>query len=302
MERSLKLEKDKEQKEAAEKAEQKSKAEERKAAMVSDPTSAKAKQMTYAQQQKHRQIEAKLERDRIVRQIELDKVERRENEERRKALAMVEAEDKELNEHYPLGPKASVPHGHLISSRDCSLQIRLFDGSNIRQRFSPSHTLRKAVRQWVDEQRPEGDTPYTFSQILTPLPNRTLSISEEEDTLQNLGLVPSATLVLIPVQGYTEAYGSNQGFLARGALAGYNVISTGAELLRGAFGIFLGVGRPTNHRQESLNVDQGDEGASTQQNPRTVPSGINIRTLRDQQNDREPHQFYNGNQVSHALS
>ena len=298
-ERRIRLEKDKASKEAAEKAARKSKAEERKAAMGSDPSSAKAKQMTYAQQQRYRQSEAKHEKDRIIRQIELDKLERREKEEQRKALAMAEAESKEVIEDSPLDCDASKTRDRVTGSRDCALQVRLFDGSRIRKRFPPNYTLSKDVRHWVDEQRPNGDAPYIFKQILTPLPNRTLSIVEEEDTLQNLELIPSATLVLVPVQGYIAAYEGNQGYLARGASAGYNIFSAGVGIITGALGTFLGVGRLGTHQQERPGVEHEDVGASKEQRPHSVPSGINIRTLRDQRNDRDRYQLYNGNQVGH---
>ena len=62
---------------------------------MSDPNSAKGKQATYAAQQRKRQQEAKLERDRILQQIEHDKAERKEKEEQRKALARAELEEKD---------------------------------------------------------------------------------------------------------------------------------------------------------------------------------------------------------------
>jgi hypothetical protein len=46
--------------------------------------------------------------------------------------------------------------------------------------------------QWIDEQRTD-DTPYVFKQILSPLPNRNISITEEVMDVKSLGLMPSAT-------------------------------------------------------------------------------------------------------------
>ena len=66
-ERRQRLERDKKDKDAAEKAEKKAKADARRDAVANDPNSAKAKQASYAQQQRKRQQEAKLERERILK-------------------------------------------------------------------------------------------------------------------------------------------------------------------------------------------------------------------------------------------
>ena len=288
--RRRRLEIDKKEKDTAEKAERKSKAEARKEAMIMAPDSAKAKQATYAVQQKKRQQEAKLERERILRQIEHDKAERKEKEARRKAIAKTEAEgmdgagglvDQQLT--------SEVSSLKSTRSKECAMQIRLFDGSTIRSRFPSDQTLRGNVRQWVDHHKSD-DVPYTFKHVLTPMPNRTLSISEEEETLQSLGLTPSATLVIVPVQGYTNAYNDGQGIVSKGASAGYNVVSAGAGIITGALGNFLGFGRAT--APGDIPEARNDEADTT-----GVGSGINIRTLRDQRANQDDHQLYNGNQV-----
>ena len=300
-----KIEKDKKQKEATENADCKAKAEARKAAVTSNPNSAKVKQATYAQQQRQRQHDAKVERERIVRQIEQDKIARREKEERRKALAKAESED-----HATIGvvgkppsawddnqikTSASVPN--TFKRNDCALQVRLFDGSTIRSKFFSGHTLRTHVRPWVDEMRSDDDTPYTFRQILTPLPYRTLSILDEEETLHDLGLVPTSTLVMIPVQSYTAAYTSHRGLLSRGAAASYGLVSTGAGMVTGALGTFLGLGQISSQQQADPADQLHDGQADAEQRPRATNASVNFRTLHDRSNDREERQLYNGNQV-----
>ena len=293
-ERRQRLEKDKKDKDAAEKAEKKAKADARRDAVANDPLSAKAKQASYAQQQRKRQQEAKLERERILKEIENDKAARKEKEEQRKALARAEAEgddgaDGLVNQQLAqeVAQSQSKPTG------ECAVQVRLFDGSTIRQRFPSDHSLRGNVRPWIETQRADGDAPYTFKQILTPMPNRTLSISEEEESLQALGLTPSATLVMVPVQGYTAAYAAEPGILSKGVSTGYNVLSTGAGMLTGALGTFLGIG------QAAPQAEQGSsDPAQTARETASSGSHINVRTLRDQRSDRDDHQLYNGNQVS----
>ncbi len=243
-----------------------------------------------------------------MRQIEADKADRREREERRRALARVEAAveagssdgadglvDKQLSgekarRHTSLRPS--------LSSKDCAVQVRLLDGSTIRSRFPSDHTLRTHVRAWVDEQRSDGDVPYTFKQILAPKPNRAITISEEEESLQSLGLTPSATLVMVPVQGSIAAYGSGgPGLLSRGLSAGYGLVSGGVGAVTGVLGAVLGVGQAAQPASEGSAPSSGDS-RSSHTTPLSTTGGINVRTLRDQQTTRDDQQFYNGNQVS----
>ncbi len=260
------------------------------------PGSSKSQELSYAQQQRKRQQDARQERDRIMRQIENDKAERREREERRRALARAEAGatdgadglvDRQLSSEN-VQRSASTR-----ASKDCAVQVRLLDGSTIRSRFPADRTLRSHVRAWVDEQRSDGDTPYTFKQILTPQPNRAITISEEEESLQTLGLTPSATLIMVPVQGSIAAYDSSApGLLSRGLSAGYSLVSGGVGTVTGALGTFLGIGQvapPSNASSGPSTVAGQNAGGN-----------INVRTLRDQETARDDHQLYNGNQVSHA--
>ena len=291
--RRRKLEIDKKEKEAAENADRKAKVDARQAAIMADPNSAKGKQATYAAQQRKRQQEAKIERDRILQQIEHDKAERKEKEEQRKALARAEVEEKDDSALANEQLKNEINRPKPTRSKECAIQVRMFDGSTIRHKFPSEATLRTDVRAWIDKERLDGDIPYTFKQILTPLPNRTLSISDEEESLQSLGLTPSATLVMVPVQGYTAAY-DHQGLVSRGASTGYSVIAGGAGMITGALRTVLGLGQATVQTNEpQRNPAVGDP----EPERRGAGSNINIRTLRDQREGRDAHQLYNGNQV-----
>ena len=300
--RRRRLEVERKEKESAEKAQRKMKADARQAAITADPNPVKAKQATFAQQQRKRQQEAKLERERILRQIELDKIDRKEREEQRKALASAET-----NENDGVGGLANQQLSGDLNrvsrpaiANECAIQIRMFDGSTIRNRFPAKSSLRTDVRLWVDKERSDGDQPYTFKQILAPLPNRTLSISEEEESLQSLNLLPSATLIMVPVQGYTTAYVGNEGLVSRGAAAGYNIVSAGASLVSGTLGTLLGIGQATVPA-ERLTADERRQQAVAHADASSVSSGISIRTLHDQRDSQESHQLYNGNQVGFVL-
>ncbi|KAL8794786.1 MAG: hypothetical protein Q9195_002740 [Heterodermia aff. obscurata] len=298
-ERRQRLEKDKKDKEDAEKANRKAKAESQCEAIHCNPTSAKAQQADYAKQQQKKKQEAKLERERILRDIENNKAERKEKEERRKALAHADAKENDRAEglgNLHLMRKMSQRHNK--ASNECAVQVRLFDGSTIRHRFPAEQSLRIHVRSWIAEQPSYGaDTPYTFKQILTPKPNRSISIAEEEQSLYSLNFVPSATLLMLPVQSYTSAYTSDQSILFRGVFASYNMVNSGVRMVTGALGYFLGMGGTNTAGSRSEPIATFDPAPSLQRNSMDLRPQINVRTLRDQHEDHGKHQLYNGNQV-----
>lgn len=287
-ERSARLEAHKREQDAREKADKAAKSKARREAMAEaapTDTARNSADMKYALMQKKRQQEARDERARILKRVEDDKAERREREALRKAQA-------KAKEHAPVEDMRSVSAASLPikpSAKECALQIRLFDGSTIRSRFSCHGTLRADVRPWIDKQ--EGiDVPYTFKHVLTPLPNKDISILDEEDNLQALELTPSATLILIPVSGYTSAYENhNSGLVSRGLSAGFGLLASGVGMFTGALGGLLGSGQaPTNQEAPSTSPPQAPTGTTN----------INFRTLRDPDPRPEDHQLYNGNAVS----
>jgi hypothetical protein len=237
----------------------------------------------YALMQKKRAQDAKDERARILKRVEDDKAERREREAKRKADAKALADGEPL----PSGP-SSLQQAKSTNSAECALQIRMFDGSTIRNRFPSSASLRRDVRPWIDEKQ-IGDQPYNFKQVLTPLPNKIIETSEEEGTLQSLGLTPSATLILVPIAAYSSAYEGGSGLVSRGVSAGYGILSSGLGMVTGLLGSFLGGGGAAPH--------VGEQRQTPSSAPNPNPS-INVRTLRDQQSPRDDQQFYNGNAVS----
>lgn len=246
-------------------------------------------EMNYALMLKKQQQEKRDERARILKKVEDDKILRRKDAAQRKAAA----EKSRSNSEEPAAagsnkPKRKQPKQYA----ECALQIRLFDGSTIRSRFPSSATLRVDVRPWIDEHQ-DGNTAYTFKQILTPLLNKNISISDEEQSLQSQGLAPNATLIIVPVPGSITAYdnSANAGVVSKGISAGYGLASWGTGVVTGLFGSLIG-GRPAPQQQEEQSGPAPE--ASTPSS-----SGINVRTLRDQ-NRPDEQQFYNGNAVSRA--
>lgn len=180
------------------------------------------------------------------------------------------------------------------------LQVRLFDGSSVRSSFSPTQTICSDVRSWLDQKMGTEQRPYNLKHILTPVPSRTLSVSEESQTLRDLGLGSTANLVMVPVPSYTDAYSTSSSSLpVRSVSAVYNAVSSAITTATGLVSSLAGysmTGSTTSDNESSTATGQFVS-SNTTQRPRTI--GPNIRTLGDQENDGDNKQFYNGNQVGY---
>ncbi|KAK1826708.1 UBX domain-containing protein 4 [Podospora conica] len=158
-------------------------------------------QSKHAETLKKKQREAREERQRVLKAIEDDKAARKARQAEQAALRRAaeattgEAEAKGV----PFAPASQLYPSTGRIHENCALQVRLLDGSTIRSRFSSRDTL-KDVRQWVDDTAQLGKTAYTFKVLMTPLPSVKLDVTEEDKQLQELGLTPSATLILLPVR------------------------------------------------------------------------------------------------------
>lgn len=197
--------------------------------------------------------------------------------------------------------------------------MRLLDGSTIRQRFEAEDTLKDAVRGWIDQ---NTSVPYTLKLVLTPQPSRKLTDEDEGRQLKELGLVPSATLVLVGAKNFSQAYRASGG---RGVVRGgpalvWDYFMGSLMWLVGMIKYFLGIGygadsSPRGNSEREAESD-GTEKQKTSADASSIPAvdgssaassgaaGHNapgakrrIRTLRDQQGDLDDPQLYNGNQV-----
>ncbi len=310
-ERARKLEADRLRREAAEKAERIVRATQRKreeeeaarpdkgkgrAQDIQESKEQSQAREAWLYQQKLRKDEAKKERERILAQIENDKQNRKAQAQRRK-----DAEAAGGGGGYSKLPSTTETSTRSSAAKKhdtCALQVRLFDGSSIRAKFAADADIATAVRTWVKEASPEGgaDIPFTFRQILAPQPSKTIEVGEEHHSLLDLGLVPSATLVLVPIAGATTAYASDSGGL-------YGAASWVANSAYGVFGElwrFLPslsrapAGAPyiggTADELESSNR----EGARMAGSDGAAPGGA-VRGMRDTRTDDRTTTFYNGN-------
>lgn len=258
-----------------------------------------------AQQLAERQRQAREDRARVLKRIEDDRAERKAREENSRAVREMErrAAAGEDVEEVTAAAGEPAPTGMSRRQHDqCALQARLFDGSTIRTRLPAKATLGHDVRKWIDEARTDGNQPYSFKVILTPLPNRSIDPATEEDqTLEELGLTPSSTLVLAPVDRAVPAYPSINAGL-------YNPVSHLIAAVLAFIGGILGSisGAVTGSGSAG---DTGDSGAGQRAAPeqqdrsqgqttgRDGASASRIKGFQNPDDRKRDQQLYNGNSV-----
>jgi hypothetical protein len=265
-------------------------------------------QSKHAAALRKKQREAREERERILKAIEDDKVARKAQRAetaaaRRASVASEKAESAPFAPASPLIPTTGKLSEH------CALQVRLFDGSTIRTRFSSSETL-KDVRKWVDDERKDGKQAYTFKVLLTPLPSKTIDVTEEDKTLQALELAPSSTLILLRVPKFTAAYSSSarrpvaDGPQGGGGGVFQRIIAYLLAIITGFFSTIAAFfstlvstsGPPEAPDSASARTSQSQAAADAAARRRGGRlGGVDHTETEGQRNDQ---QFYNGNSVS----
>ncbi|KAL6871309.1 hypothetical protein J3F83DRAFT_734975 [Trichoderma novae-zelandiae] len=237
---------------------------------------------------KRRQSELE-ERRRILKRIEDDREERRlrASQKEQQRIESRRASDAAASTS-PMQSKLPSTSTKKVSEM-ASIQVRLFDGSTIRSRFKTADPL-TVVRQWVDETRGETKGPYTFKQVLTPLPNKNIDATEEGKSIGELGLIPSSTLVLIPVQKYSSAYRAEE----RQESSWSRLIA----LILGFFTWLLGlVGLAGGQGAARGDMQIGRQSNGPDATARTASEERN-RRVRGLQNLQRDHQLYNGNSLN----
>jgi UBX domain len=280
-------------------------------AVEPDPPLSNARQ-NWIEQQQQRNAESRRERDRILAQIEADKRARREREKQRKLAAgrgtdlQVEADSRPAT--IRSAPSRRNPGA---GSSTANIQVRMLDGSTIRSTFPATSTPASALRPWIDgslaASLPSSAVPgYSLKLIQAPPePAHTLDLSEEQQSLVELGLLPNATLVIVPVTGGVGAY-PDGGLVSTVLSLPYNAATGAVGLVGGVVGgalswVGLGGGdgghtsrdEPTESRPKAATgADAGVAGART----------TRIRTMAElsaeNRDGSEDEQFYNGNQAS----
>ncbi|KAL2127019.1 hypothetical protein VTI74DRAFT_11474 [Chaetomium olivicolor] len=301
--------KEKDDKEAKQQRAEKGKAEaEAEASGLKHPKA----QSTHAEALKKKQREAREERERILKAIEDDKAARKAQKAEAEAARKAAAE----SEKHGSAPFATASQLYPKSGRlseHCSLQVRLFDGSTIRSRFSSTETI-KDVRQWVDENRCDSKEAYTFKVLLTPLPSKAIDVTEESKSLQELQLVPSSTLILVrtpkraataflsaPAAVASAADGEQRNVFQRFIAVVLAFITGILSTISTFFSTLFSLSGPPAAPEPA--AAQASEGESTAQERSAADAarqrrGGRITGLDHMEGRRNDQQFYNGNSTN----
>ncbi|KAJ2894016.1 hypothetical protein MKZ38_008018 [Zalerion maritima] len=249
--------------------------------------------------------EVEKERKRILAQIETDKANRREREKARKlnreqlkkkeaGEAAVENEKKEKQKRL-IGVAAE-------GGKTCALQIRLLDGGLIRARFGGASTLKDDVRPWVDrniiEKRMQNHPlPYKLKMILTPKPNITFSPDDEKKPLIELGMAPTATLVIVHNDRFDSNGDGKFSFYEKLKLALF-IFWAWVKVIWERVLLWCGCHKPPAEQYATDGPFEEGQGVDEQaQEPRAKASGADHGADKDARKRRQE-QYYNGNSTA----
>jgi UBX domain len=240
-------------------------------------------QQDWSRKQREREKKQREERERIKGQIRHDHAERRRVDELRRQPAV---DTTAQNARKPASLTFRCP-----SSSEIRVQIRTFEGSTLRSTFPKSATVASQIRPWIDSTAQQR-TPYNLKIILTPRPNHTIEIAEEEKPLEDLDIIGSCTLVMAPVKGFVDSYGApGPGLVGSAISGGYNFLS-------GSLGaVFHGVRSALGFDQ--TRVEHQTPSPTEEASSSTLTGQVRIRTMADQRiESQKDQQFYNGNQLN----
>lgn len=139
-------------------------------------------------------------REAVKQQIARDRAERE---------ARKEAEKQERQQAQATGTSPEAPPGRPAARNfsNVRLQFRLPDGSSVSQVF-PSDALLEAARQFITS---HAGPSFSNVRIFTSYPKRELNDDDLMKTMTDLGLAPSATLIVSPQASGSSALTSGSG-------------------------------------------------------------------------------------------
>lgn len=253
-----------------------------KSGRLSKPTVKSTPQQDWTRLRRERERKEREERDRIRARIKSDRDERRRMDEQQRQF------NTEVTDHRSSKIMPEIAEG--AGASEVRVQVRTFDGSTLRSRFEKEAKIASQVRPWIDSLS-QTRMPYNLKIILTPRPNRTIEAAEEQKSLEELDIIGSCTMVMVPVQGFVDSYSPAQSGLIGSMIAGgYHIVSGSLGAVLGGVRSVLGFG------------DVRHEGPATGDvAPASAPDRqVRVRTLADQRIEarQQDHQFYNGNQLN----
>ncbi|AEO54833.1 hypothetical protein MYCTH_2297891 [Thermothelomyces thermophilus ATCC 42464] len=263
-------------------------------------------QSKHAAALKKQRQEAREERARVLKAIEDDKAARKAQQAEAAAARKLSAAWEKKPDSSTQGTTSQVRPPAGKQSEHCAIQVRLFDGSTIRNRFSSTDTLND-VRNWVNEARGDGKDAFTFKVLLTPMPSRTIDVTEENKTLRELELTPSSTLILLRVTKPTSAYLPSARSAAEGAPEGnvfqriiayfLGIVIAFFSTVAAFFSTLLSTTGPPA-APEQPGASQTSESQTPAADAARRRAARRIAGLGDIDGQRSDQQFYNGNSVN----
>ncbi|KAK9453232.1 ubiquitin-related domain-containing protein [Dipodascopsis uninucleata] len=218
---------------------------------------------------RRKRIEESEERQRILKLLRDDKEERKARSRKSEFEgSFTSTDDSDQN----------IKNGeHFRQHTESALAIRLFDGSSIKHRFPVGSTLID-VRSWIDSVRTDGDGAYI---IMCLIPHKVFTSEDEHLSLVELGLHPTATLILKPINDSSSITASM-----------YNRLQSTLTSILTTAGSYLGYG---NSNQSERFSDNDGRARMTSRSRNLV---MRPRTIQDVENDDADRRTYNGNQLN----
>ncbi|KAG0319111.1 hypothetical protein BGZ97_002758 [Linnemannia gamsii] len=229
---------------------------------------------------------------RVKQALEEDKARRKaEREKAQAAVAASAAQSSPLDSPVVLPSDVRAQNSGLLQARNDAapalafdssrLNIRLFDGSSIRNTFKATDTLEQ-VRAWINANQEGEDNAYNIVQFI---PSRTFT--DESKMLRDLELCPSATLVLKRTATSSSAYGgSGDGAVPTLIGYGWSALGLAGKLASSAYNTV------SYYNPLSATNAIPPSGSSTGGSSGSARGGHSAQSATDKKKDRET--SYNG--------
>lgn len=276
----------------------------------------------YFDKLKKERLEDEAHRKRVRQQIAADRAEkiaRREAEKQRQDSSTSSFENKNEKTIHKSSAEFNTSH----------LNIRQLDGTNIRHRFEATTNL-SVVRDWITQNRTD-DSRKSYK-LSSQFPTRLFTEEDDNVCLSDLGLCPSATIIMKPVKTSFASSSSSSSAGNRGGIIGniikifdliYGFFVALINILFGLLASLFSTSGPAPHAVpgsqpqqpvlrnlrggqrlggEPLNKNNDASSSLKDENStrRRNPYATRVNTLQeDGSDDDEKRPTYNGNSVNH---
>lgn len=252
----------------------------------------------WAEERAKEKKEEHLARERVLAQIAQDRAERaakfnqmNEKKLQEQKLKQQEAEARKKAEQEKITEEAAR------RSQFANIQFRLSDGSSLVHRFPADATLRD-VQQFVVENMPNGSLSSSDFVLSTNFPRREFSRNDYSQTLRDLQLTPSATLLVLPVKAMRTSSPSNNYFSFL-----WDIFAPIMVIWSYVINFFSPSNSSADNsedvaRRSNVNSQEnkkGTENERKQRTPRNIYQEGNVYRLTNRQADDDENNTWNGN-------